>query len=109
MGTLLEERYFGYAANSEDRPHFDEAGVELKANPFDTRNKDIKAGERLVLTMIPYEKPLAPNLEDSALWHKCERVLHVYYGRDKTISAIDQRIRYVTLFTPQKEDGHIAK
>ena len=31
MGTLIEERYFGYKANSDEHPDFPDAGVELKA------------------------------------------------------------------------------
>lgn len=30
MGTLIEERYFGYKANSDDRPDFPEAGVSSR-------------------------------------------------------------------------------
>lgn len=48
MGTLIEERYFGYKANSDEHPDFPDAGVELKATCYDV-NKDgeLSAGERL--------------------------------------------------------------
>ena len=35
MGNLLEERFFGYRANSDREPDFAEAGVELKATCVD--------------------------------------------------------------------------
>ena len=35
MGNLLEERFFGYRANSDRDPDFAEAGVELKATCAD--------------------------------------------------------------------------
>ena len=35
LGNLLEELYFGYKANSDQEADFAEAGVELKATPYD--------------------------------------------------------------------------
>ena len=32
LGNLLEERYFHYGSNSDARPDFPEAGVELKSD-----------------------------------------------------------------------------
>lgn len=37
MGTLIEERYFGYKANSDEYPDFPDAGVELKATCYDVK------------------------------------------------------------------------
>ncbi len=34
LGNLLEEVYFGYKANSKPEADFNEAGLELKATPF---------------------------------------------------------------------------
>jgi DNA mismatch repair endonuclease MutH len=105
MGTLLEERYFGYASNSESEADFADAGVELKATCFDTkRDGTIAAGERLVLSMIPNDQPVEAELAGSHLWHKCQSILLVHYGRDREIPKYEQRIRYVTLFTPPPED-----
>ena len=93
MGTLIEERFFGYKANSDREADFAEAGVELKATCIDRRkNGKDAAGERLVLTMIPYDKEAPASLYDSHLWHKCQRMLLVWYRRDKTIDPYDQRI-----------------
>ena len=73
MGVLVEERFFGYKANSEREPDFAEAGVELKATCFDivkrSHGTDKSAGERLSLTMIPYDEELSPNLYDSHLFY----------------------------------------
>ena len=35
MGTLIEERFFGYRANSDREADFAEAGIELKATCYD--------------------------------------------------------------------------
>lgn len=113
MGNLIEERFFGYRANSDSEADFAEAGVELKATCFDLVHKkgelQKSAGERLVLTMIPYDKEAPLSLYDSHLWHKCKSILLVWYHRDKTIDPYDQRIEYVTLFTPPKNDLRVME
>lgn len=110
MGTLIEERFFGYRANSDREADFAEAGVELKATCIDRRkNGTDAAGERLVLTMIPYDEEAPTSLYDSHLWRKCQRILLVWYRRDKTIDPYDQRIEYVLLFTPPEEDLRVIE
>ena len=34
LGNLVEQYYFGYKPNSNPKPDFEEAGVELKVTPF---------------------------------------------------------------------------
>lgn len=113
MGTLIEERFFGYKANSDREPDFAEAGVELKATCYDMvtkRNRLVKsAGERLVLTMIPYDEEMPASIYDSHLWHKCRSILLVWYHRDKTIDAYDQTIEYIALFTPPEQDMRVIE
>ena len=111
MGNLIEERYFGYKSNSDRRPDFAEAGIELKATCFDIRKKDHEpsAGERLVLTMIPFDKPIEDDLAESHLWEKCATILLVYYQRDRSIDKYDQQIKYVSLFTPPAEDLKVIR
>ena len=105
MGNLLEERFFGYRANSDREPDFAEAGVELKATCADMlKDGRISAGERLVLTMISYDEEMPESIYDSHLWHKCGRILIVWYLRDKSINPYDQRIIHVLMFTPPEED-----
>jgi DNA mismatch repair protein MutH len=105
MGNLLEERFFGYRANSDREPDFSEAGVELKATCIDRRkNGSDVAGERLVLTMISYDEEAPASLYDSHLWHKCRSILLVWYRRDRSIDPYDQRIERVLLFTPPERD-----
>lgn len=104
MGNLIEERYFGYKSNSDQQPDFAEAGVELKATCYDIRKRDCEpsAGERLVLTMIPFDKPIETDLASSHLWAKCSTILLVYYQRDRSVDKYDQQIKYVRLFTPPR-------
>ncbi len=111
LGNLLEEVYFGYKANSDQNPDFPEAGVELKATPYEVNNKGEKrAGERLVLTMIGYEGPVEEDFFKSHAWEKMAKILLIYYRRDKSLeSNLDYKIDYVRLFTPPAEDLEIIK
>lgn len=110
MGNLLEERFFGYRANSDREPDFAEAGVELKATCIDRRkNGQDAAGERLVLTMIPYDEEAPASLYDSHLWHKCRSILLVWYRRDRSLDPYDQRIERVVLFTPPERDMRVIE
>lgn len=110
MGTLIEERYFGYRANSDDRPDFPEAGVELKATCFDVlKNGRKSAGERLVLTMIPYDRPVSLDYDSSHLKTKLSNILLIYYGRDRSIDKYDQRIERAVMVRLPEEDMKIIR
>lgn len=111
MGTLIEERFFGYKANSDQDADFPEAGVELKATCMDRKKDgDYSAGERLVLTMIPYDEPIEDDFFSSHVWRKSEKILLIYYERDRTLEdKYDQVIRYVKIITPSKEDLKIIR
>ena len=55
IGTVIEESWFGYPANSESEPDIPEAGVEIKVTPYVKNKKgDIRAKERLVCNIINY-------------------------------------------------------
>ena len=115
VGNLIEERYFGYRANSDERPDFAEVGIELKTTCYDVkRNGELSAGERLVLTMIPFDREVEDDFYSSHLWAKSKDILLVYYerlGRGKTqeYNRYDQTIHYVTLFTPPETDLKIIR
>ncbi|MCR5587716.1 MAG: restriction endonuclease, partial [Lachnospiraceae bacterium] len=111
LGNLLEEVFFGYKANSKQEADFKEAGLELKVTPFEyTKKGKLKAGERLVLTMISYDKPFETDFYKSHLWEKLNMILLVYYYRNRELeSNLLYEIKYVSLFTPPSEDIEIIK
>lgn len=111
LGNLLEEIYFGYKANSNQAADFAEAGVELKASPFEVTQKgELRAGERLVLTMINYNGPVEENFYKSHAWEKMKLILLIYYWRNKQLeSNLMYKIKYVKLFTPPETDLEIIK
>lgn len=111
LGNLLEERFFHYGSNSDSRPDFPEAGVELKTTPYKiSTNGEKVAKERLVITMIDYMNVINETFDNSHLWLKARLMLLIYYLYQKEIqNRLDYRIDYVSLFTPPKEDLAIIK
>mgnify|MGYP002517432034 CR=1 FL=1 len=76
LGELIEECFFHYQCNSDSRPDFPEAGVELKVTPYKKGAKgDLVAKERLIITMIDYFKVIEEKFEDSHLWNKARLIL----------------------------------
>lgn len=109
-GNLIEERYFAYDANSDERPDFPEAGVELKTTCYDVKKDgEPSAGERLVVTMVPFDRGADVEFDSSHCWEKSRRILLVYYERDKSVEKYDQQIKYVMLFTPPEDDLRIIR
>lgn len=106
LGNLLEKVYFGYQPNSDSSADFKEAGVELKATPYEIKKDgSLKAGERLVLTMISNTEPVSDYFYESHLWTKCKLLLLIYYLRDKSLPTnLEYSIDYVSLFTPPQKD-----
>ena len=111
LGNLLEEVYFGYKANSDQEADFKEAGVELKTTPYEvTKKGELRAGERLVLTMINYDGPVENDFYQSHLWNKMRLILLIYYWRNKLLNDnLQYKIGYVRLFTPPEADLKIIR
>lgn len=111
LGNLLEEVYFGYEANSNQEADFKEAGVELKTTPYEVTQKgELRAGERLVLTMINYDGPIENDFYKSHAWQKMRLILLIYYWRNKQVeNNLLYPINYVKLFTPPETDLAIIK
>ena len=109
LGILIEEAWFGYPANSKQEADFGETGVELKSTPYEGEGSKIRPGETLSLTQINYAAPQEENFYKSHVWEKLQKILIVYYRRQKEIA--DQRrsklfypINYVFMLRPDKKD-----
>ncbi len=111
LGQIVEERFFHYACNSDQRADFYEAGVELKVTPYRINNNGtLSAKERLILTMIDYFKVVDEAFDDSHLWQKARLILLVYYLYERDILYnLDYRIGYSKLFTPPEQDLKIIE
>lgn len=110
LGNLIEELHFGIKINSDQNADFIKAGVELKVTPYTiNQNGKLVAKERLVLTMISYEKPVQEDFYKSHVWAKCKSILLIYYCHDKEIQKIYFEIKYAKLFSPSEEDQIIIR
>lgn len=111
LGNLLEEYYFGYKANSNQEADFAEAGVELKVTPYEkTRTSELRAGERVVITMISFDSPVEKDFYASHLWDKIKLILFIYYWRNRELEDnLLYPISFAKLFTPPASDLAIIK
>lgn len=111
LGNLLEEVYFGYKANPNQEADFPEAGVELKATPYEiTQKGELRAGERLVLTMINYDGPIEIDFYRSHAWEKMRLILLIYYWRNKQLNSnLLYKIGFARIFTPPEADLEIIR
>jgi len=111
LGQVVEERYFHYEANSDSRPDFPEAKLELKVTPYKVnKNKTISAKERLIISMIGYFDIVKTNLYNSNAWEKLENMLLIYYKWDPDKkNRLDYIINYIYLYTPNKKDLKIIE
>ncbi|MDO4179026.1 MAG: Sau3AI family type II restriction endonuclease [Phascolarctobacterium sp.] len=106
LGEIIEERFFHYEANSDSRPDFYEAGVELKVTPYKKNSKGLlSAKERLVISMIDYCAVIDEAFPNSHVYAKMRLMLLIYYLYLAEIkNRLDYRIDYARLFSPPKED-----
>lgn len=118
LGNIIEE-VLGIAPNSEQRPDFEELGVELKVTPVEHGTRDAwRAGERLVITMISYD-PSENEIngrhklyDETHLAEKLQCILLVVYLRPANHKNVDPRtfrIEKVTLFSPPPEDMPVIR
>lgn len=98
LGNLLEEEFFFYKANSSPEPDFPKAGVELKVTPYELNSKGMKAGERLVITMIPNMEPIESIFKGSHLEKKLSKILMIWYRRKKGQKRTDYTIDFINLY-----------
>lgn len=104
LGNLIEEYFFGYLPNSSPEPDFPKAGVELKVTPYETTKKGkVRAGERLVLGMIPNNKPVPFVFEESSAYSMLNLILLVLYYRDKDLERVQHPIHYSQLVSLNSE------
>lgn len=92
LGNMVEEFYFGFKPNSEHRPDFPLANLELKITGVKANaRKQFVAKERLVLTMINFEDIVGETWETSSLVFKCRLMLILFYLYDREQADVDRR------------------
>lgn len=98
LGQLIEAHYFLYLPNSDSKPDFEEAGLELKTSPLKTlKNGEMRAKERLVLGIINFEDIVKEDFKTSSFLEKNAHLLLIFYLYDPSIdSVLDYQIEWVT-------------
>lgn len=104
IGTVIEESWFGYTPNSDSKPDFPEAGVELKVTPYLRTRQGIRAKERLVCNMINYMEEHTKTLWDSSFWEKCQTMLLMSYEHLIDVPKAKYKIDEAVLFQFPEED-----
>ncbi len=91
LGSLVEKYFFEHVPDSNIGPDFPDADMELKTTGVvRTKAGDYKAKERLVLSMINFEKVAIEKWEHSSLISKCRRMLILFYLYEKEVSVSDR-------------------
>jgi DNA mismatch repair protein MutH len=105
FGQLLEKNLFGIEANSDSRPDFHDAGIELKVTPIKRlKNGSFSAKERLVLNTINYEEEYFANFYTSSFWKKNRKLFIMFYLFEENMSYEDFLITKSLLFEYPDED-----
>jgi len=105
LGNLIEEAWFGYPCNGDQRPDLQETGIEIKSTPCEKRGDNIVPGETLSITQIDYTKEQETVFEKSHVYEKIRNLLIIYYLRDKEQARIENtklryKIEYVFFLQP---------
>lgn len=109
IGNIIEECWFGLTVNNENRPDFEEAGVELKVTPYQIKRNGITAKERLVCNIIDYMNEYKKTFHESDFWKKCNTILMMTYKHQDNVPKGDFTIDEVALYDYPEEDLIIIK
>jgi DNA mismatch repair protein MutH len=110
LGQTVEVSHFGYEPNSDQEPDFKEVGVELKCTPlYRLQDGSMVSKERLVLTIIDYQKEAFVKFEDSVFWHKSKLMLLMFYLYENDKSFLDYIFRIVRYWEFPEEDLKIIE
>ena len=101
LGQTVEFYHFGYEPNSDPEPDFKEVGAELKCTPLKLLcDGSMVSKERLVLTIIDYEKEAGVDFEQSSFWHKSRLMLLMFYLHDVVEAVVHKDIVVNQRFHP---------
>lgn len=80
LGHIVEEGILGYKINSNPEADIANLGIEIKVTGvIMTKNKALKAKERLAIDALNYRDTALHDFEDSPMWAKAHKMLFVFY------------------------------
>jgi len=111
LGSLVENFFFVHRPESNHGPDFADAGLELKTTGVVKSKKGgYRAKERLVLTMIDFEKLVEETWDGSSLLAKCRLMLILFYLYEKDRSVVDRRfVLDPLIFEASREDMSVIQ
>ncbi|MGL4533724.1 MAG: Sau3AI family type II restriction endonuclease [Fusobacteriaceae bacterium] len=120
FNKIVESEYFKIPNNNLQLPDFIEIGVELKVTPLKKLQKKKNDGlfrekkglsmkERMVLTMIDYEKLSQESWKTNSLKEKAFKILFCFYIWEKEVSSLDYIFDLVSLWKPNERDLEIIE
>lgn len=93
FGNAVEEFYFKYPINNDSNPDFAKVGLELKTTcMMENKKGDLSAKERLVITMIDYNKVVNETFETSHFLKKSSNNLLMAYKYKEGDNPIDYKV-----------------
>ena len=109
LGQLIEFLYFGYQPNSNSKPDFPEAGVELKTTPIKKNSNGFVSKERLVFNIIDFEEEYKYSFKESSFWKKNGLLLLIFYLYEIEKIEIDYIFKIARLWRFPLTDLKIIK
>lgn len=110
LGTSVEYFHYDYNPNSESRPDFPEAGLELKCTPLKLlADKSMGSKERLVLNIINFIEEADKTFETSSFWNKNKFLLLMFYLHESGVDPVDMLFKLIRTWKFPKEDLKIIR
>lgn len=110
LGTSVEYYHYDYLPNSESRPDFPEAGLELKCTPLKLlADGSMGSKERLVLNIINYIEEADKTFETSSFWNKNKFLLLMFYLHESGIDPVDMLFKLIRTWRFPEEDMKIIR
>jgi DNA mismatch repair protein MutH len=104
LGELVEEFIFDLDVNNRAEADFVVAGIELKTNPLKKHpKKKYVSKERLVFSMINYDKIVGEKWETSSFLKKNSTLLIMFYLWLKEHDILDYKFKFVQLLDLLKD------
>jgi len=99
LGGLIEWHVFNKKPDSLSQPDFSIAGVEIKTNPLKKHStKTFVSKERLVFSMIDYNKVVTEEWDTSSFLKKNKLLLLMFYLYNEALTIADFQFKFVELF-----------
>ena len=110
LGESVEFYHYGYKPNSESRPDFPEADVELKCTPLKLlKDNSMASKERLVLNIINYIEEVDKTFETSSFWNKNKFLILMFYLHESGVDPVDMLFKLIRTWKFPEEDLKIIR